>query len=93
LGLDENSFYTTIERQLQPGDTVFMYTDGINEVVNTEQEEFGDARLMASAQRVMDLPLPDILSSMYDDARTFGAVQALDDDACLVGFQLKGNPG
>ncbi|MEK6193606.1 MAG: SpoIIE family protein phosphatase, partial [Deltaproteobacteria bacterium] len=92
LAINEDASYATFERTIQPGDTVFMYTDGIDEVVNANQEEYGEAHLLESAQRFMDLPLSGLFSSMYDEACNFGPVSSLEDDVCLVGFRLQEPP-
>jgi serine phosphatase RsbU (regulator of sigma subunit) len=38
--------YQNFETQLQPGDTIFTYTDGIPEATNERNEEFGMERLL-----------------------------------------------
>ena len=38
--------YQNFETQLQPGDTIFTYTDGIPEATNEKDEEFGMDRLL-----------------------------------------------
>ena len=37
--------YKKFETQLQPGDELFAYTDGVNEAFNTDEEIYGNARL------------------------------------------------
>jgi sigma-B regulation protein RsbU (phosphoserine phosphatase) len=92
LAVNKDASYATFERTIQAGDAVFMYTDGIDEVVNANQEEYGEALLLESAQRFMDLPLSGLFSSMYDEACNFGPVSSLEDDVCLVGFRLQEPP-
>jgi sigma-B regulation protein RsbU (phosphoserine phosphatase) len=88
LAIEDGAVYDTIEGRVCPGDVVFMHTDGINEVADPEDEEYGEDRLLESVRRHMALPLPDLFSALYDDARAFGQVDALEDDVCLVGFRL-----
>ena len=92
LAIGEDSSYTTIERQVQPGDAVFMYTDGINETIDAHQEEYGEKRLIRSARQHMHCSLPDLFTSIHADALDFSADGTLDDDVCLVGFQLGKHP-
>ena len=49
LGVSEAPTYTTKTLQLKPQDTLLLYTDGVNEAMNTGQELFGDDRLFAFA--------------------------------------------
>ncbi|WP_372847237.1 SpoIIE family protein phosphatase [Pontiella sp.] len=88
LAIEEGASYQTFGGRVCPGDVVFMHTDGINEVVDPEDEEYGEERLLLSARRHMALPLPGLFSALYDDARAFGQVDAVEDDVCLVGFRL-----
>lgn len=47
LGLMEGVDYRNIDLQLSAGDSVVMYTDGISEAHNTQQQQFGDETLIA----------------------------------------------
>ncbi|HEV2728813.1 MAG TPA: SpoIIE family protein phosphatase, partial [Terriglobales bacterium] len=46
LGLFRDWECSVAEVHLEPGDIVSMYTDGITETVGTNEEEFGEARLL-----------------------------------------------
>ena len=46
LGLLPGAEYELFELGLEPGDLVFMYTDGVTEAMNNLGEEFGDGRLL-----------------------------------------------
>ncbi len=50
LGDDKDSEFETRTFQLQPGDRLFWYTDGVIECVNAEDQEFGERRLRALLQ-------------------------------------------
>lgn len=88
LAIQENAEYKTIERQLQPGDAVVLFTDGIYEVASAGDEEFGEERLLAAAQQYHNLSLQDLFPVLLNKARMFAAEGAFDDDVCLVGFRL-----
>lgn len=88
LAIHEDAEYGTTERTIHPGDTIFMYTDGIYEVSGTDEEEFGEGRLLAAAEQHMELDLHDLFPALLNEARWFAAEEAFDDDVCLVGFCL-----
>ena len=48
LGFDKGTIFDNniqeVEVQLEPGDRIVTYTDGVNEAMNNESEEFGDDR-------------------------------------------------
>jgi len=89
LAISEDAEYHTISQEVEPGDAIFMFTDGIYEVSDSEQEEFGEERLLDAARRHKDLPLSYLFPALLDDARRFAAEGAFDDDVCLVGFRLR----
>ena len=89
LGINEDAEYRTMECVLEPGDTVVLYTDGIYEVEDEDQSEFGQERLLAAVKQHRTLPLSELLSSILADAILFSANGRCNDDVCLAGFQLK----
>jgi sigma-B regulation protein RsbU (phosphoserine phosphatase) len=88
LAVAEGIEYQTIEKQIRPGDSVVMYTDGLYEVEGPGNEEFGEERLLTAARRHADLPLPALFPALINEARHFSAEGEFDDDVCLVGFHL-----
>lgn len=44
----ENSRYKNYSMDLTPGDRLFLYTDGVTEAANAENDLFGDARLLSA---------------------------------------------
>ena len=47
----EDMRYTTVTLQLEPGDKIFQYTDGVTEATDAHEELYGDARLNAVLNR------------------------------------------
>jgi sigma-B regulation protein RsbU (phosphoserine phosphatase) len=45
VGLVDDAEFTAAQEQLQPGDTLVLFTDGVTEAMNPEDELFGYARL------------------------------------------------
>jgi sigma-B regulation protein RsbU (phosphoserine phosphatase) len=74
---------TVGEVLLDPGDTLIVYTDGVTEAMDDVGECFGEERLLALVQRVVDLPLDNIVSTIVAEVQRFsGSVQ--EDDLTLV---------
>ena len=85
LGVFADAPFTEAEVQMQPGDQLFLFTDGITEAMNAKGEWFGQERLEAVVGR---MHARDVAVTM--DAVT-GAVEAFasgcprsDDLTCLV---------
>jgi sigma-B regulation protein RsbU (phosphoserine phosphatase) len=55
LGMLEDSKYKVGELQLRPGDKMYLYTDGVNEAMNTEEEQLGNERFLARANELRHL--------------------------------------
>jgi len=89
LAIAEDATYQTVSRQLRPGDSVVLYTDGLYEVERDDGEEFGEERLLATAQRFVEMPLQTLFPALTNEARLFAEHGELNDDVCLVGFRYK----
>jgi sigma-B regulation protein RsbU (phosphoserine phosphatase) len=91
LGVMAGLDYDASALVLRPGETLFLYTDGVSEAMNAENEEFGEARLEAVLARVAGQPVEDILRAVTDAVRDFaGAAPQSDDITCLVVRYLGG---
>jgi sigma-B regulation protein RsbU (phosphoserine phosphatase) len=71
---------TTVE----PGDTLIMYTDGVTDAINTDEEEFGTARLAQIVQHTRDHPPQKMLSEISDEVLAFAGNTPQFDDITLV---------
>jgi len=78
------------ERQLFAGDTLALYTDGITESFNDEDEEYGEQRLIESLRRHSELGSSELLSSIVDDVRRFSTREQHDDITLIVAKCLAG---
>ena len=48
LGAMEESRYIEVEWQMNPGDLLFLYTDGVPEATNSEEQLYGNDRMMSA---------------------------------------------
>jgi serine phosphatase RsbU (regulator of sigma subunit) len=74
----------TAERELLPGDTFAIYTDGITESFNDREEEFGEVRLIEALRRHRALNPTDIISAVFDEVRQFSPREQYDDFTLIV---------
>ena len=73
------------EIELNPGDTLFVYTDGVTDNVNTEGESFGLERTVEALNRKPDgstKELNDIVGGAVDEFR--GEEPQFDDTTMVV---------
>ena len=79
IGLFEHWDCAMEERQLYPGDTLVLYTDGATEASNQAGEEFGDERLLESLKHHRDLSSQDLLAAVVGQVRQFSPHEQADD--------------
>ena len=89
LAVEPNPVYTTIEHQVQPGDAVVLFTDGLFSVKNNLDDAYGKKRLIDSAHSLAGEPLNEIFQGLEDDALAFSKEGTFTDDVCLTGFHFK----
>ena len=90
LGVMEGVEYEQIEVTLQPGDTLTMYTDGINEAMNSNDDEYGMDAIRKLAQE-KDTSAQELGETIIADVRQFIGNGAQFDDMCLVCLRRKGS--
>jgi sigma-B regulation protein RsbU (phosphoserine phosphatase) len=86
--------YTTERFTMAPGDTLFLYTDGVTEAMNAEGGLFGEDRLL---ERLASLPAGNTAREMIEavgaaiGAFTGGAEQS--DDITMLALRFQGQGG
>jgi sigma-B regulation protein RsbU (phosphoserine phosphatase) len=92
LGLLEASLPFEVSRQrLEPGDRVYLYTDGLVEWANEEQEQYGEARLLESLGRGRCVALQESVALALRDVRAYVREAPCPDDLTLIGLEF--DPG
>jgi len=85
LGVDPAATFERGILELEPGDILLLYTDGVVEALNFEDERFGRARLAESLCRYADQPAKRIVQDINWDLRRFrGLADRLDDTTLVV---------
>ncbi|HUB81924.1 MAG TPA: SpoIIE family protein phosphatase [Bryobacteraceae bacterium] len=79
MGLFERWECPVEQRQLDPGDTLLVYTDGATESFDEAGEEFGEDRLLEALRRHRDLSSPDLLTAITDEVKKFSRQEQADD--------------
>ncbi len=85
LGVLEGQEYSQGSFQVQPGDVVFFYSDGVSEAMNEKGEEFGVDLLSAVLANTPSQDPQDINNAMFAGVRSFaGDTPQSDDITCLT---------
>src|SRR5271163_2597595 len=77
VGMLPMTAYEAQSVTLAPGDLLIAYTDGISEAMTTEDEEWGEARMLAAIPREPAASAAEVLDQIFQaaDAFTAGAEQ------------------
>jgi len=89
VGLVPEAEYTTTCIKLEPGDTLVLFSDGVTEAMNPDEELFGTARLREVLTGQMETPLDQLQKCVLESVENFarGASQADDLTLLLVRYR------
>ena len=90
LGIMEGMKYTEYELRLEPGDALFVYTDGVPEAVNENNEQYGADRMLQALNDNKDKPMEEILPAIKADIDSFAGKADQFDDITMLGFRYNG---
>ena len=88
LGVFPDAEYLAAEATLQSGDRLLLYTDGITEARNRDDEEFGMERLSNVLTRNRHLSASQLHSAVMDEVTRF-ADAGFQDDATLLAVAIR----
>ncbi len=85
----EGARYTEYELQLDPGDKLFLYTDGVAEATNGRNELFGSSRMLEALNRNRASASQDLLCRLKEEIDAFVGDAAQFDDITMLSLELK----
>jgi sigma-B regulation protein RsbU (phosphoserine phosphatase) len=90
LGPMQDTVYETERLFMQPGDTLFLYTDGVTEAANIEDKLFGEVRLLNALQSGPKDELVEMIHNIRDEVTRHanGALQS--DDVTMLAVKYQG---
>ena len=92
LAAMEDMPFKDYELQLNPGDRLFVYTDGVPEAINEAEEQYGTERMLKKLNAVKDSPLSGILPALRKDIDDFAGSAEQFDDITMLGLTYFGKP-
>jgi len=82
--------YTVSTCQLQPGDKVFVYTDGMIEWEDKKENQFGLENIKQYLLKNKTLPVDTILPNLLKSIQDFSQGNPSADDITMLGFEFLG---
>jgi sigma-B regulation protein RsbU (phosphoserine phosphatase) len=84
LGMSDGAEFTARTTTLEPGDTLVLYTDGVVEVADAGDGQFGVERLEQVVRAHAGGPVHSAVDAVVGATRAFAGRPAFDDDFTLV---------
>ena len=89
VGAIEGIDYHNYKAQLNVGDTLLMYTDGVNEAFNEQWEEYGDERMQSFLEKLTGKSCQEVIAAQLEDVRAFAGSAPQSDDITLMALKRK----
>ncbi len=88
LGVFDEISFRTGKIKMNPGDKLFLFTDGVTEAFNNREEVYGEERLESLLMQHLALPVNNIVNETMESVKSYvnGAPQS--DDITLLSISL-----
>lgn len=77
--------------ELLPGDTIFLYTDGVSEAMNEKEEQFTEKRVRETLLEIGEREPEELLTRMRDILKEYAGTAQQSDDITMLGLKYNGN--
>lgn len=81
--------YEELSITLQPGEAIFLYTDGVTEAMNEEEQLFSDKKLLDDFTRMADSPPEAMVKSILEEVRVHAGEAPQSDDIAMLMIRWK----
>jgi len=90
LGVEEDFVYQSERIVLKEGETLFLYTDGVTEAMDNDDQLFSDARVQKTLARLKQREIKDILHGVRSEIETFTQGSPQSDDITMLALRFYG---
>ena len=88
LGLFGESVYPTCRKEIELGDLVVLFTDGLYEVNGPGEEEYGQERLLSALGKRIHLSADQLFDEVLAEVEAFSGSREFPDDVCILGVEM-----
>ena len=88
IGLWPDLEYVGEEMDLPSGGIMLLYTDGLNEAENRQQEQYGEDRIIQLMTSHASLSMRDIIEALKADTDQFRDGAEQNDDLTMLAFRI-----
>ncbi|SEK25778.1 Serine phosphatase RsbU, regulator of sigma subunit [Butyrivibrio sp. ob235] len=90
LGGMEGVKYKEYTIQMNPGDRIFLYTDGVPEATNNVEDMYGIERMIGALNKEQEAPLEELLKNVRTDIGSFVRDAEQFDDLTMMCLEYRG---
>jgi sigma-B regulation protein RsbU (phosphoserine phosphatase) len=90
LGFEPGLEFERTELTLRPGDALILYSDGVSEAFNPEDECYGDARLLADAGALAGQSPEVLTAGLLKKVHAYAGTAPQSDDIAIMTLKLSG---
>ncbi len=90
LGAMKGMKYSGYDLHLDPGDCLYVYTDGIPDAINVNEEQYGLERALSALNAYKDASMEGLLQAVKADQDEFVGKADQFDDITMIGFKYNG---
>lgn len=90
IGVMEGVTYRKERLQMEPGDTFFLYTDGVTEAMNRNDELFSEDRLQTSIENLKNKSPKEMITGIMQILSEFTSGAPQSDDITMTAIQFFG---
>ena len=90
IGGVPNMTYTTMDFTAHPGDMFFVYTDGLLEANDADEEQFGEERLLAALNSIDTDDPKELIDHVRDEVNSFVGLAPQFDDLTMMAMTYYG---
>ena len=83
------STYEELTVDIAPGDRIYFYSDGIPEARSSDEEQWGNDRLVAKLSELLGTDLGEGLPMVLETVRAWQGGPHFDDDVSIVGVEIR----
>jgi phosphoserine phosphatase RsbU/P len=93
VGVMEDSTYQTDRVTFEPGDSIFIYTDGVTEAMNERGELFSEERLKKQLIELRGKSVQEVIVGTMEGIVSFSHGVSQSDDITMMMIQFRGEEG
>ena len=93
VGVNKKARYENREFELHRGDCVFVYTDGVPEATNADNDMFGEQRLEDTLNRNAEAGPEELIRQVHDEVNRFADDAPQFDDITMLCLKYHGAAG